>query len=169
MLFPSDTIYRINLAWINTIDELSQILNKHKNQKIFLDLPIGRTKPPNNRYRVEDIIPIIKRHQNIFYFAISNVNSKNDVTKIQKLLPKNIILVPKIETTIGIENIKEITDCLTDQKKIVMLDHDDLYRSIEKRSDSVSKFKNSINTLIEFCKHNQVVLLRTRGVIFADD
>ena len=46
MPFPSDVIYRINLAWINTVDDLSEILRKHKNHKIFLDLPIRRTKPP---------------------------------------------------------------------------------------------------------------------------
>jgi len=169
MLFPSDVIYRINLAWINTLDELTTILHKHKNKKIFLDLPVGRTKPPDNKYTIQDIIPTIKTFQNICYFAISNVNSKKDIIDIQKLLPKKIIIVPKIETTSGIQNIREITECLTSQEKIVMLDHDDLYRSIEKNNEPISTFKNSINTLIEFCKQNQIVLLRTRGIIFAND
>tara|TARA_B100001105_G_scaffold195332_1_gene159256 strand:+ start:2210 stop:2719 length:510 start_codon:yes stop_codon:yes gene_type:complete len=169
MPFPSDVIYRINLAWINTVDELSEILSKHKNHKIFLDLPIRRTKPPENRYSIDDLTPIIKNFSNIRYLAVSNVNSKDDVLDIQNKLPDNITLVPKIESILGIVNIKSITDSIKSKKKIIMLDHDDLYRSIEKNNELISKFQNSINTLIEFCKENGIILLRTRGVIFADD
>ena len=169
MPFPSDVIYRINLAWINTVDELSEILSKHKNHKIFLDLPIRRTKPPENRYSIDDLTPIIKNFSNIRYLAVSNVNSKDDVLDIQNKLSDNITLVPKIESILGIVNIKSITDSIKSEKKIIMLDHDDLYRSIEKNNELISKFQNSINTLIEFCKENGIILLRTRGVIFADD
>ena len=169
MPFPSDVIYRINLAWINTVDELSEILRKHKNHKIFLDLPIRRTKPPENRYSIDDLTPIIKNFSNIRYLAVSNVNSKDDVLDIQNKLSDNITLVPKIESILGIVNIKSITDSIKSKKKIIMLDHDDLYRSIEKNNELISKFQNSINTLIEFCKENGIILLRTRGVIFADD
>ena len=169
MPFPSDVIYRINLAWINTVDDLSEILRKHKNHKIFLDLPIRRTKPPENRYSIDDLTPIIKNFSNIRYLAVSNVNSKDDVLDIQNKLPDNITLVPKIESILGIVNIKSIIDSIKSKKKIIMLDHDDLYRSIEKNNELISKFQNSINTLIEFCKENGIILLRTRGVIFADD
>ena len=169
MPFPSDVIYRINLAWINTVDELSEILSKHENHKIFLDLPIRRTKPPENRYSIDDLTPIIKNFSNIRYLAVSNVNSKDDVLDIQNKLSDNITLVPKIESILGIVNIKSITDSIKSKKKIIMLDHDDLYRSIEKNNELISKFQNSINTLIEFCKENGIILLRTRGVIFADD
>jgi len=169
MPFPSDVIYRINLAWINTVDELSEILSKHENHKIFLDLPIRRTKPPENRYSIDDLTPIIKNFSNIRYLAVSNVNSKDDVLDIQNKLPDNITLVPKIESILGIVNIKSIIDSIKSKKKIIMLDHDDLYRSIEKNNELISKFQNSINTLIEFCKENGIILLRTRGVIFADD
>ena len=169
MPFPSDVIYRINLAWINTVDELSEILSKHKNHKIFLDLPVRRTKPPENRYSIDDLTPIIKNFSNIRYLAVSNVNSKDDVLDIQNKLSDNITLVPKIESVLGIVNIKSITDSIKSKKKIIMLDHDDLYRSIEKNNELISKFQNSINTLIEFCKENGIILLRTRGVIFADD
>ena len=169
MPFPSDVIYRINLAWINTVDELSEILSKHENRKIFLDLPVRRTKPPENRYSIDDLTPIIKNFSNIRYLAVSNVNSKDDVLDIQNKLPDNITLVPKIESILGIVNIKSIIDSIKSKKKIIMLDHDDLYRCIEKNNEPISKFQNSINTLIEFCKENGIILLRTRGVIFADD
>ena len=47
---PENTVLRINLAWCNSIDELENILKTHPDNKIFVDLPIGRIKPPNNRY-----------------------------------------------------------------------------------------------------------------------
>ena len=62
---PDDSILRINLAWINTLDELKTILEKHVHSKIFLDLPIGRTKPPNNKYSFDDLITIITSNKNI--------------------------------------------------------------------------------------------------------
>ena len=82
---PDDSIFRINLAWINTLDELKSLLKKHENNKIFLDLPIGRTKPPDNRYSLEDIVTILILNKNIKYFAISNVNSSKDIKKFIKL------------------------------------------------------------------------------------
>jgi hypothetical protein len=169
MPFPDDVIYRINLAWINTIDELNEILIKHKQHKIFLDLPTHRTKPPVNRYTIEELIPTIRNFSNISYFAISNANHSDDILSIQEKLPDGIIVVPKIESILGIENIKDIIDSINANEKIIMLDHDDLYRSIEKNDEPISKFHDSIDTLVEFCNKNNVILLRTRGVIFADD
>ncbi len=169
MPFPDDVIYRINLAWINTIDELNAILTKHKQHKIFLDLPIHRTKPPANRYTIEELIPTIRNFSNIRYFAVSNTNHPDDIIPVQEKLPNGIIVVPKIESVLGIENIKDIVDSIIVKEKIIMLDHDDLYRSIEKNDEPISKFHDSINTLVEFCEGNNVILLRTRGVIFADD
>ena len=46
---PDNSVFRINLAWINTIDELKSLVKKHAKSEIFMDLPIGRTKPPNNK------------------------------------------------------------------------------------------------------------------------
>ncbi len=42
MGFPKDAVFRVNLAWVNNIQELIDTLKKHKNHSIFLDLPIGR-------------------------------------------------------------------------------------------------------------------------------
>jgi len=49
-----------------------------------------------------------------------------------------------------------------------MLDHDDLYSSLVKSNKS-SSFKEYVNNLIDFCNENNIILLRTKGVIFGDD
>jgi len=66
--FNSAVIYRINLAWINNLQELEALLKKHDKQKIFLDLPVSRIKPPNNKYSLDGIIPILNSYENIRYF-----------------------------------------------------------------------------------------------------
>ena len=67
-----------------------------------------------------------------------------------------------------ISNIKQITDALG-TKKIVMLDHDDLHSSIIKAKQPISKFLECFNVLVEYCKNNNVILLRTIGVVFSDE
>ncbi len=166
---PSDAIYRINLAWINNIQEIEELLKKHKNHKIFLDLPINRVKPPNNKYSLNDISQILKSYNNIKYFAISNVNSSKDLEHYIQFTPNNIILVPKIESPEGISNVSEIVQAIPGQEKILMLDHDDLFSALTKLNESPDKFKDYINELVEFCKENNTILLRTIGVIFSDE
>ncbi len=165
---PENSVYRINLAWINDLDELESLLKKHSSHSIFLDLPINRTKPPNNSYSLDDLVPILNSNSNIKYLAISNVNSKNNLEPYISILSKSITLVPKIENAEGILKIKEITDALDFDEKIIMLDHDDLYSSLVRSNEPASNFKNYINTLIQFCNQNNIILLRTIGVIFSD-
>ena len=164
---PDDTIFRINLAWINDLETLKTILEKHDNHKIFIDLPKNRTKPPNNRYSMDEIKPILESYQNIKYFAISNVDSAEYLAEYIDYVPKNIVIVPKIESPAGVKNIEEISELLGDEK-IVMLDHDDLYSSILKKNDDPKNFQVYIKSLIDFCDQNNVILLRTVGVMFAD-
>ena len=167
--FPNDIIYRINLAWINNLQELERLLKKHDKQKIFLDLPINRIKPPNNKYSLDDIVSILNSYENIKYFAISNVNNANDLESYNDLIPKNVTIVPKIESPDGISNVSEIVQAIPGQEKILMLDHDDLFSALTKLAEPPSNFKNYINELVEFCKENNTILLRTIGVIFSDE
>ncbi len=164
---PEDVVYRINLAWINDLTTLKNILEKHNNHKIFVDLPKNRTKPPNNKYSMEEIHPILENFSNIRYFAISNVDSQEILKEFLHFIPKNIVVVPKIESPLGIKNIKEITDLLGNEK-IVMLDHDDLYSSMLKSNDDPKNFPIYVKSLVDFCNQNNVTLLRTVGVMFAD-
>ena len=167
--FSSAVIYRINLAWINNLQELEALLKKHDKQKIFLDLPVNRIKPPNNKYSLDDIIPILNSYENIRYFAISNVNNANDLESYNDLIPKNVTIVPKIESPDGINNVSEIVQAIPGQEKILMLDHDDLFSALTKLAEPPSNFKNYINELVKFCKENNITLLRTIGVIFSDE
>ncbi|MDB9721749.1 hypothetical protein OAA51_01890 [Nitrosopumilus sp.] len=164
-----DTIFRINLAWCDSIKELSDILDTHKNNSIFLDLPIKRIKPPNNKYTLDDIIPIILSHKQIKYFAISNVESPKDLEEYIQKIPAHITLVPKIESPTAIENISEIVNAIPTDKKIVMLDHDDLFSAIIKNNKSSNIFKKYIQQLTDYCNSNKITLLRTIGVIFSDE
>ena len=167
MNLPDDVIFRINLAWINDLETLEDILKKHPNRKIFVDLPKNRTKPPNNRYSMDQIKPILENYSNIKYFAISNVDSKEILSEFMKYLPKHIVPVPKIESPLGVQNIREISESLG-KEKIVMLDHDDLYSSMLKSKDDPKNFPIYLESLIDFCNKNDVTLLRTVCVMFAD-
>ena len=165
---PDDSILRINLAWINSIDELKLVLDKHNKSEIFLDLPIGRTKPPDNKYSFDDLVTILKSNKNIHYFAISNVNSSEDIMEFIDKIPEHVSLVPKIESPEAVENIENITDILGNEK-VIMLDHDDLFSNLIKKHESPEKFKDYITNLVDFCEKNNVIMLRTIGVIFSDE
>ena len=166
---PKDTIFRINLAWCSSVDELKAMLQKHRDNKIFLDLPIKRIKTPNNRYTLDDLIPIISSHKQIKYFAVSNVESPDDLKSFIKKLPPGVILVPKIESPTAIKNISDIVNALPDNEKILMLDHDDLFSAIIKSNEPVDVFKKYIQQLVDYCNSNKIILLRTIGVMFSDE
>ena len=166
---PENTVFRINMAWCNSLKELESKLSKNKEMKFFIDLPIGRIKPPNNKYTLDEIIPIIKSNSNIQYFAVSNVESRNDLEPFLKKLPDRIIIVPKIESPTAIENIDEICNELKYEKRIIMLDHDDLFSSIIHSNEDEEKFQQCIKKLVDYCENNNISLLRTVGVVFSDD
>ena len=166
---PENTVFRINMAWCNSLKELESKLSKNKEMKFFIDLPIGRIKPPNNKYTLDEIIPIIKSNSNIQYFAVSNVESRNDLEPFLKKLPDRIIIVPKIESPTAIENIDEICNELKYEKRIIMLDHDDLFSSIIHSNEDEEKFQQYMKKLVDYCENNDISLLRTVGVVFSDD
>lgn len=165
---PDGAVYRINLAWVNTLKDFSELLLKHSTHKIFIDLPICRTKPPHNSYTFDELIPILEKNSNVKYLAISNVNSSKDIEKFVSLVPKHVEIVPKIESPDGVANIENITNSMPYSSKMVMLDHDDLFSSLTKKGESPLKFKEYINSLQNFCFENNITLLRTIGVIFSD-
>ena len=166
---PKDTVFRINLAWCNSINELEEKLSKNKESDFFIDLPVGRIKPPNNRYTLNDIIQILEKNVNVKYFAVSNVEAKSDLKEFLERLPRTINIVPKIESPKAVLNIDEICNSLKTEKKIVMLDHDDLFSAIIRNNEDKENFQNYIKKLVNYCQNNDVLLLRTVGVVFSDD
>ena len=169
LVLPKDVVFRINLAWCNSLKELEVKLLKNKKAEFFIDLPIGRIKPPNNNYSLEDMIPVIEANPRIRYLAVSNVENKNDLQPFLEKLPSYVNIVPKIESLTAVLNIKEICNSLKTEKKIVMLDHDDLFSSIIRNNENKSRFQEYIKKLIDFCSENNISLLRTVGVVFSDD
>ena len=169
LMLPKEAVFRINLAWCNSLEELEGKLAKNKKSEFFIDLPVGRVKPPNNRYSLDDLIPIIESNKQIKYFAISNVENKNDLQPFLDKLPDSINIVPKIESPNAVLNIKEICDALKTEKKVVMLDHDDLFSSIIRKNEDKNSFQEYIKKLIDFCEKENIALLRTVGVMFSDD
>jgi len=166
---PEDAVFRINLAWVNSIEQLKELLTMHKEHEIFLDLPINRTKPPNNRYTLKDISHMLDEFRNVKYLAVSNVNTKENLDEYLANIPKHVSIVPKIESHVGVENIESIVSVLNSDEKMVMLDHDDLFSNLLKANMPVEKFSQYINQLIDFCKSNNILLLRTIGIIFANE
>lgn len=166
---PKNTVFRINLAWCNSLDELESKLGKHPDMQFFIDLPIGRIKPPNNRYALDQIAPLIKKYSNIKYFAISNVESKDDLEPFLEKFPTALNIVPKIESPTAVENINEICNSLRTENKLVMLDHDDLFSSIIRKNEDPDNFQKYIKKLVDYCTQNNILLLRTVGVVFSDD
>ena len=164
---PDETIFRVNLAWIDNLENLKNILKKYKDRKIFLDLPRNRTKPPNNRYSISELKPILETFSNIKFLAISNVDSPSDLENFLELVKDDCVLVPKIESPKGVENIQKISDVLG-KNKIIMLDHDDLYSSLLKSNDDPKNFQKYLKILSDYCTDNNITLLRTIGVLFGD-
>ena len=169
MNIPEDAIFRINLAWVNNIEELMKILKKHSSHQIFLDLPINRTKPPDNSYLIDDLIPIINNNENIEYLAISNVDDESIISNFLEKLPNHTKIVPKIESPKGISNISNIVNKLPYENKIIMLDHDDLFTKLIKNNETSDSFQKYIRRLVKYANDNDITLLRTIGVIFSDD
>jgi citrate lyase beta subunit len=169
IILPNDAVFRINLAWCNTINELEEKLSSNKKSDFFIDLPVGRIKPPNNRYTLDDMIPIIEKHPNVKFFAVSNVESKNDLIEFLEKLPDSVNIVPKIESPNAVQNIDEICNALKTEKKMIMLDHDDLFSSIIRNKENKNSFQNYIKKLVDYCQENNIELLRTVGVVFSDD
>ena len=166
---PDDAVFRINLAWCNSIAELEEKLVNNKQSDFFIDLPVGRIKPPNNRYTLDDIIPILEKNENVKFFAVSNVESKENLQEFLQKIPDRINIVPKIESPKAVLNIDEICNSLKTDKKIVMLDHDDLFSSIIRNSEEKENFQIYIKKLDDYCQENNISLLRTVGVVFSDD
>lgn len=157
---PKETIIRVNMAWMKNMKELEDVLTSNRDFDVFLDYPQGRTKPPKPTLKIEDAFYCIEKYPNIRYFAISNVESPDEFKKLKEKLP-NVILVPKIETVKGVDNLVDIIK--SGKTDMVMLDKEDLYVDVQRDTD---KFEFLVNKTRVECWALGVRLLELEGVIF---
>jgi hypothetical protein len=172
--FPPYFVIRINLAWEHDLAELLNHISTLSNP-IFLDVPVGRKKPPNNQWNIDDIIKACLEEPLIQYLAISNVESEDDYSLVKSKLEENeltdrICIVPKIESVKSVENIENIVINLNESpQRTLMIDHDDLFTDMMKNNiDSTLLYNEFILPVVRKCKKYDVRILRTAGVVFTD-
>lgn len=165
---PLNAVLRVNLAWHEDLNSVRELLEEYEAYEIFLDVPIGRKKPPNFEHNFKDIIKFIEGFSNIKYVAISNVEDARDVNHFQKNIFPDIKIVPKIETHTGVENCDSIIETLNYYPAILMLDHQDLYSDLIKLNRE-KYYLDTVNILITVCKKMDAQLLRTIGIIFSTE
>ena len=166
MKFPKNAILRVNLAWLKDLKSIKKMLNMHKGHDIFLDIPVGRKKPPNHKHDINEIANIANSYKNVKYVAVSNVESASDIAYYCKKF--NSRIVPKIETYRGVMHSANIINALNYKPQIVMLDHEDLFSNLV----SIKKEKlylEVIDRLIKACERKRAHLLRVKGIIFTND
>ena len=163
---PDDVVLRVNLAWHKDLRSAGELLHKYHDCKIFLDVPIGRKKPPSFNHELEDISELVKDYWNVKYVAISNIENASQVRYYQTFF-RGLKLVPKIESFIGVTNARDIIKALNYEDKVVMLDHQDLYSDLI-RMDRADSYLDLVDCLDKICKEEKCCLLRTVGVVFAE-
>ena len=166
MLLPAHTILRVNLAWHKDLSSVRDMLNEYSNNDIFMDIPVGRKKPPNHDHDLDEVASIANIFPNVKYVAISNVESGKDIKYYCGKFKAKI--VPKIETLKGTIHLPGILSAMNYSPQIVMLDHEDLFSNLVhlKKEDT---YLNVVNKLVSMCKDKKVHLLRVKGIIFSDE
>ena len=71
MELPNHTILRVNLAWHKDLDSVKEMLSEHGNSDIFLDIPIGRKKPPNHNHDLDNVAKLANTCSNVKYVAVA--------------------------------------------------------------------------------------------------
>jgi citrate lyase beta subunit len=139
---------------------------------IFLDYPRDRTKPPIPALDINDALDVMSEYKNIKYFAVSNIQDRDEVNIICDIIPDNVNFVPKIETIKGVLNLEDIFK--SGRVKYIMLDTEDLYTDIKNDDshihiiDDVSLYTYLIEKVKRICKENdEVELLELYGVVFS--
>lgn len=163
---PDDAILRINLAWHKDLDSIKEMLYEHRNHKIFLDIPVGRKKPPNHSHDLDDIASIANTNRNVKYVAISNVEDVRTVKYYSAIF--NSKIVPKIETYRGVRDIVSIMNAMNYAPQVLMLDHEDLFANLVMLKKE-KQYLAVVDRLVSACKKKGAHLLRAKGIIFSDE
>ena len=124
-------------------------------------ISVGRTKPPKPILHIPDALDIMKRYENIKYFASSNIENVSEVNTICDVIPDSVSFVPKIETLKGVLNLEKIFD--GEGVKHIMLDTEDLYTDVE---NDISLYTYLINRVKKTCDNYNIKLFELYGVVF---
>lgn len=165
---PLDAVLRVNLAWHENLGSVRELLEEYEAYNIFLDVPIGRKKPPNFKHGFKEVTKLIDEFSNVEYVAISNVENCDDVRHFQRDIFKRVKIVPKIETFDGVYNCDEIIGALNYFPVVLMLDHQDLYSDLVKLGRE-KDYLSTVRMLTAICRKMDAQLLRTIGVIFSTE
>ena len=155
-----EPVIRVNLAWCENLENAREVL-KHIFSDVFLDYPSGRTKPPRPELTLDEAIILLKEFDNVKYFAISNCENSEFIWALRRLVPKNVKLVPKIESKKGVDNLLEIVKSA--ETDTVMLDKEDLYLDVKTDSSIYNQYMSKIR---QTGKENGIKILEMQGVIF---
>ena len=162
MDIPEDAVIRINMAWVHSKEELIRVIENIKDRDIYLDYPQGRSKPPTPTLKIKDAYELMRKYDHIKYFAVSNIETVQNIQKIKAQLPERVEFVPKIETRQGVDNINRIIDC---NIQTIMLDKEDLYVNV---GNDNTEFFTLVDVMRKVCKNLKVTLLELEGVIFSE-
>ena len=163
MDYPKDAVIRINIAWISSKDELEKILKDLQGYEVWLDYPTGRTKPPQPKFSLDEAIEFTKKYK-INYFAFSNAEDSELINEIRKKVPLPVLLVPKIETIKGVNNLNAILRSA--KTNIVMLDKEDLYMDVK---GNQQEFERLVAQCREQCNNANATCLELKGVVFGHE
>lgn len=161
--FPENAVFRVNVAWIKSKQELFNLLKQIKND-VFLDFPQGRFKPPVPVLSLEDLLEAMESFNNIKYFALTNVTKAEQILGMRKKIPQRILLIPKVESKEGVDNLEEIISQLTKDERYIMLDKEDLYTDLKEHKEL---FEQYVKLAKDKSKKNNINVLELQGVIFA--
>ena len=161
--FPDSAVFRVNVAWLKSRKELFSLLKSIKND-VFLDFPEGRLKPPVPVLDFDDLLVAMREFDNIKYFGMTNVKTAEDIIEMRKKIPERILLVPKIESRKGIDNLEQIFKRLRKDEGYIMLDKEDLYTDLK---DHKELFEQYVSMARDKSKSKNIKVLELQGVIFA--
>lgn len=190
--YHDEAVFRINMAWAYSYESLQKRVNETPGD-VFLDVPIGRSKPGcpenkhesnaswiaycNSKYFPAEFRTFVERNPKVKYVAVSNVDSADDLSLYLKLLGARCHIVPKIESLKAVENIGNILKALvfstyysSSADKHIMLDHDDLHVDLVAQGKEPKLLYSEYVRCVEaVCHRYGVKVLRAEGVIFSDD
>ena len=158
-VIPEEAVIRINIAWVQDIQQLEQFLNVPHD--IFIDYPEGRNKPPIPKLTYEQVIKKIKATKKVKYLAVSNIEFGNIAGLYRDSMFNVIEFIPKIETKKGVYNLEAILQGA--KSNYIMLDTEDLFSDCK----NTQEYLHLIEEVEYTCKQVEVKILKLQGVVFS--